>query len=139
MFLIVRQDKFYMETKLNRNEAVAVRVYTRRRRKAYDHFYFLQDLKIGDIIFDTELKEPMRVVRIDESYDASPLDIVVFTERVNGLSAIYSYGFSIKAYEAQFMSPFLKYYNKTKLNDFEIMRDSTKLTKSTTIDILYGK
>lgn len=98
-------------SKLEKSEAVAARVYLRNRRKAWDHFFSLQDLKTGDYV--SCKKAIYQVVAVREDYDASPLDIVVTGRDVN-TDRLALFGFSIKAQEAGLMYALLRLHNKDK-------------------------
>lgn len=91
-----------MEIK-DKSEAVAVRVFLRRRRQAWDHFFFLQDLKPG-MFLSTKKDELLEILRVDD--DIFPFNIVILcaekTPKNNNKNTIHHYAFSIKAHEAGF-------------------------------------
>lgn len=110
---------------LPEDEKRAARVYIRRRRKAWDHFFSLQDLKTGDYV--SSKKDVYEVVTITEAYDASPLDIVVTARNVK-TNRLALFGFSIKAQEAGLMYALLRLHNKDKnVADVNIIYDSFEL------------
>lgn len=70
---------------LDKSEAIAARVYIRRRREAYDMLCFIQDLKVGDYI-STSIGSVEKVTGITERPDIKNMlkifDVVVTTEKI---------------------------------------------------------
>lgn len=103
-------------SKLKKSEAVAARVYIRNRRKAWNHFYFLQDLKSGTYI--TGKGGVYFINSVQEDFDCSPLDIVIVcTNVISG--EISHFGFSIRAFESGFMTALLRWHNRGIKNSYE--------------------
>lgn len=125
-------------SKLDKSEQTAARVYIRRRRKAWDHFFNLQDLKTGDYI--STKSGIYEVVVVKEDFDASPLDIVV-TARCVKTNRLALFGFSIKAQEAGLMYSLLRLHNKDKnIGDVNTIYDSFELNLKLdqSAKVLYG-
>lgn len=103
-------------SKLEKAEAVAARVYLRKRRKAWDHFFFMQELKVGKYL--TGNNGIYYITAVDEAFDASPLDIVITCEEIK-TNKTYHFGFSIRAFESDFMTALLRWHNKGVANSYE--------------------
>lgn len=117
---------------LNKSEQIAARVYIRRRRKAWDQFHFMQDLKIGDFLINKE-NRIFEVLEIREDFYAPPLDIIITLRDVKTRVELL-YGFSIKAYEAGLMRFLLRRHEK-EIHDFS--REEFKLNEQA--KVLYGR
>lgn len=103
-------------SKLDKSEAIAARVYLRRRRKVWDHFYDLQELKAGDFI-STKHSPAREIKAVIEGVDAYPFDIKIICKNK-------TYVFGIGLAEAGLMDKFLKVsnseYKDTLANEVKI-------------------
>lgn len=121
-------------SKLDKSEAIAARVYLRRRRKAWEHFFYLQDIKIGDWITN-KIGELELVIKIMEGVDAGNFDIVIMSQPKDPNECANAYAFNVRAAEGGFMKHLMKADGHIGFRNS--MNFKVKITKSA--KVLYGK
>ena len=122
--------------KLPKEEQIAARVYIRRRRKAYEYYYDLQDLKIGNVVIVNRTLQTIVDIREPGNRNWS-FDIVIETSGVE-YGKRNQYGFSLSHAIGGTLQNFINQFNENRtdkyLNPYKL-----NLRKSKAGEVLYGK
>lgn len=120
-------------SKLDKNEQLAARVYIRRRRKAMDHFFFLQDLKHDDFLSSFKEDHTFKIMDIKEGYEAYPFDFVLDCMDIKTAEKVV-FVFNWQAHESGLMNTLIGLTKKPN----KVVYNSYGLKKNDSAKVLYG-